>query len=341
MSPRVALVCADPGIPWLGCGGASSHLRGLAAGYVQAGATVQAWVARLAPHPGRASALSPPGVHVRQGPSSGFGSWIRARVAAFDPDLVHQRHALQDIGPLPGRRLVEVNAPLTWEGALFRGRRARRSDLDRELGAIRHATAVLVVSAPLQRWLASHGVSSHVVPNGVPARAPSRPPDDGPFVLGFEGSFKAWHGLLESAPSLEGLAASLAPRALTVELVGDGPLRSAVQAALPAARWLGELDPAGLAAARRRWHAVWSPAAPWPPPGPMARLQERLGEPLPDRWFDPLKEAEAAAAGLPVWRSGPELEPPAPPPHTWAEVAARLLAPLAGDVELWNDGTPP
>ncbi len=341
--PRVAIVCSDLGIPWLGCGGASSHLRGIASGYVAAGAEVEAWVGRLPPHPGRVSALSPPGVRVRQGPSApgAFARWVRRQVRSFEPALLHERHSLPDGAgeQAPGViRLLEVNAPLTWEDGLFRGRRVRRSSLEAEVRALRRADAVAVVSPSLQEWVGRHGVRAAVVPNGVRALRPSDK-KPGPFILGFEGSFKVWHGLLEASESLGLLASKLAPRALAIELVGDGPLRPAVQAALPSASWLGELDAEGLAARRAHWHAAWSPAAPWPPTGPVERLQDRLGESLPERWFAPLKEAEAAAAGLPVWSDGPDLVPPGAPPPTWADLAQRFLGLLAGGDDFWDDGS--
>ena len=338
MSPRVALLCADAGIPWLGCGGASVHLRSLAAGYVAAGATVEAWVARLDPHPGRPSALTPPGVRVLEAPAS-VSAWAQRQAARFAPDLLHERHAAR-VGPDPaaGLHLVEVNAPLTWEAALFRGKRATRAKLDAELASLRRAAHVVVVSSALQRWLATHDVAAHVLPNAVSTRSPASPPE-GRFVLGFEGTFKAWHGLVASVASLELLHAQVGP--VEVELIGDGPERQALQQALDAlsipTRWLGELDARRVATHRVRWSACWSPHAPWPPPG-AAAVERALGRALPERWFAPLKEAEAAAAGLPLWRSGPDLVPAGPPPRTWQEVGRGLLGLLAGRAELWDDG---
>jgi hypothetical protein len=279
---------------------------------------------------------------VFEGPAApgAFGRWAAQQARSFEPELVHERHALPDgagdrLGT--GFRLLEVNAPLTWEGALFRGRRASRASLGAELRALRRADAVAVVSPALRDWAARHGVQAHLTPNGVASHRRSKPRSEA-FVLGFEGSFKPWHGLLEAVPSLDLLAARVAPQPLLVELVGDGPTRPALQAALPTARWLGELDEAALAQRRHAWSAAWSTAAPWPPDGPIEELEQRLGEALPGRWFAPLKEAEAAAAGLPVWAAGPEFLAAGPRPPSWAELARRFLSMLAGGDELWDDG---
>jgi hypothetical protein len=345
-APRVAIVCADRGIPWLGRGGASAHLRGIAAGYAQAGAVVQAWVRTLLP--AGPPALSPPGVRALQGPQDRFAAWVGGRIRRFAPDLVHERHALERGVPrsCPSRWLVEVNAPLAWEGALFRGRTLTARALRAEQDALAEPGWVVAVSPPIARWIERTDVL--VVPNGVASLPAPRPrAGDGPFVLGFEGTFKPWHGLEEEAPSLPRLARhpALGGRPLRVELAGEGPRRAATLAALRGhdVRWLGALDAAELAQARARWDAAWIPEAPWPPPG-AAALSARLGAPLPERWFAPLKEAEAAAAGLALWKGGALQSPPSPPP-TWASIAAALLEraaspALAAGRASWDDAGP-
>jgi len=334
--PRVAIVCADRGIPWFGDGGASAHLRGIAGGYGAAGCAVEAWVRTLGP-----AGIDVPGVRVFEGPARGFDGWVGRMLSERAPDLVHQRHAL-DVGvPLRGTRprrwVLEVNAPLVWEGALFRGAEASRRRLARERATFAAADEVIAVSEGLAAWI---GPRARVVPNGVAAWelvadggaaledavAVESPGVDAPFVLGYEGTFKPWHGLVAEVARLPELAAQVG--SLRVDLAGDGPERAPVLAAL--ARhgidhaWLGVLGRRALARARRGWSASWSPEAPWPPAGATS-VAQALGEPVPDRWFAPLKEANAAAAGLPLWKGG-ALRAPAPPPPTWEDIAADLLA---------------
>ncbi|MCO4773061.1 MAG: glycosyltransferase [Deltaproteobacteria bacterium] len=329
---RVAVVCADRGVPWLGRGGASSHLRGIAHGYASCGADVEVWVRTLSPRHG-APTLPPPGVRALEGPGERFGAWVGSQGRRFAPDLVHERHALDGgVGDVGARWLLEVNAPLVWEEALFRGGRMHRRRLGRERAQLAAPPEVIAVSGALARWIARPGV--RVVPNGVsslPPRAvaPLPLPPSAPFVLGFEGTFKAWHGLLGE---IEGLrAVPTGGRRLEVQLAGEGPERERVLAALRGAGveavWLGALTEGELRLARGGWSAAWMPAAPWPPPGAQA-LESLAGETVPERWFAPLKEAEAAAAGLPLWKGG-ALVPSPPSPRTWQQISRGLLEPTS------------
>lgn len=340
-APRVTIICSDRGIPWLGRGGASAHLQGIAAGYAACGARVEAWVRTLNPSSG-APIESPPGVRALMGPADGFARWVAARAREFQPTLVHERHALGGGvgGVTRARWLLEVNAPLVWEGALFRGGPMTKGRLAREQAAFDAPDAVIAVSASLARWIRREDVQ--VVPNGVAAIVPrtQRPPD-GPYVLGFEGTFKIWHGLHDAIPTLMDLQDAVG-RPLRVELAGDGPLRESVLHALHElpceVRWLGSLTASGLRAARAGWDAAWLPEAPWPPAGSGA-LVARAGEPVPPRWFAPLKGAEASAAGLPLWKGG-RLVDPSPEPETWTAIAARLLQgprPVSHDADPWDD----
>ena len=341
-APRVAVICSDRGIPWLGRGGASAHLQGIAEGYAACGAVVEAWVRTLNPSLG-APIESPPGVRALMGPADGFARWVAARARDFQPTLVHERHVLGGGvgGGAHARWLLEVNAPLVWEEALFRGGRMTKGRLSREQAAFDAPDVVIAVSSSLAGWIRRRDVQ--IVPNGV-ARIPARTQRtlDGPYVLGFEGTFKSWHGLREAIPGLAQLQQAVR-RPLRIELAGDGPLRLSVLSALSACpyevHWLGSLTASELQEARSRWHAAWSPQAEWPPPGSEV-LSARAGENVPARWFAPLKEVEAAAAGLSVWQGGHFVEPSGLP-QTWADIAANLLedgGPVSRAVDPWDDG---
>lgn len=342
-------MCADRGIPWLGRGGASAHLRGIAAGYAACGVQVEAWVRALMPSEGP-PALPPLGVRALEGPPR-FAEFVTRQARRLNPALMHERYSLDGGCPSPcGVWLLEVNAPLVWEQALFRGGAISRQALAAERHQLQAPDAALAVSQPLADWIPRDDV--WVIPNGVarrsgpsPATAAAPTSPASAFVLGFEGTFKPWHGLVAEVSGLSSLSDSVG-QPVHVQLAGDGPLRSAVTAALTdlAARdprithdVLGSLDAPDLAAARACWHAAWSPEAPWPPDRP--DLTSRAGAPIPPRWFAPLKEAEAAAAGLGLWKGG-VLMPPPSPPRTWAEIARDLLCEtgvVPAGAQSWDD----
>ncbi len=324
---RIAVVCADRGVPWLGRGGASAHLRAIAAAYASLGHEVEAWVRTFVPRQG-ALIDTPRGVRALEGPADGFARWVREQGARFAPHLVHERHALDGgVGDVGGAWLLEVNAPLVWEEALFRGGRMHPRRLAREKAVFARPDHVLAVSRNLASWIPRRDV--HVIPNGANPppeshRPRSRSPrPEAPYTLGYEGTFKAWHGLVQAVPTLDRLAAEVGP--IQLELAGEGPERAALIDALSSAgvahTWLGALGPSALAAARSRWDASWSPEAAWPPPRAV-ELARLAREPVPSRWFAPLKEAEAAAAGLPLWK-GEDLVM-LERPSTWLDIARGL-----------------
>ncbi|GEM_PF-1570228 len=358
--PRIAVVSADRGVALRGPGG-GVHLRGLAAGLRRAGAEVAVFAARLdgpgPPAPLPDVSITPlrrgrcPGVLRRR--SRLLDLRVDARAASrravravrrFGPSLVYERYALfADAGRRIRRDagvpwVLEVNAPRAWEAALFEGLPVTRRMIEAETALLRAADRVVVVSAALEAWVRARGVAADrvaLVPNGASA-SPAAPPR-GPFRIGYAGTFKPWHRLPESVPALARLASERGPTVL--ELHGDGPDRARLIAALEGVSIRVEdrswAAPDTLDAARTRWHVAWVPApAAWPPdPDRARRLEDLLGEPCPARWFDPLKGAEARAAGLPVWTGGdapPALDPR--PVEGWTSTAAAAVGGLQ-----WND----
>src|SRR5262249_19526710 len=195
---------------------------------------------------------------------------------------------------LPG--LLEVNAPLIDEQAHHRGLVDRAGAARVAQRVFAAASALLAVSAEvaayLERYPATHG-RVHVVPNGVdPARFPgdlaaARPGRAGMFTVGFVGSLKPWHGL----PMLVEAFAELHRREPNTHLliVGDGPERASLEAAL-AAR--GLRDAAHFAGA----------VAPTSVPELLACVDAAVA-PYPHRsqfYFSPLKVYEYMAAGRAV-----------------------------------------
>jgi glycosyltransferase involved in cell wall biosynthesis len=269
---------------------------------------------------------------------------------AFRPTVLYERYALfADAGRRVRRAravawVLEVNAPRLWEAALFEGLEVDSSLAAAEASVLRSADRVVVVSAPLQRWVIARGVEParvRLLPNGAPATLP-RPDPDGPYRLGYAGTFKRWHRLPEGVPGLRRLAARVGPLAL--DLWGDGPERRALLEALAGVEEVrvtvhGWGTPEAIREALRSWHAAWVPAGgAWPPdPHRADRLADALGEPCPGRWFDPLKGAEARSAGVPLWDGGDRMPTKGPPAPTWRSNAAAAVA----DLPQWDGWSPP
>ncbi len=357
---RVAMLCASPGIPALAPGGASVHLRAMAEGFVAAGADVRLFVRRKSRGGGVPDVAPPSGVSIIEASRGRLPGFLRKRrawdegvdaralervVAAADwrPDLLYERWSLYSA---VGRRLrqrfgvpwiLEVNAPLAWEACWFEGLQPTPSLLRREEETLRAADRVLVVSEALRDYVLRRGVDGSrvvVVPNGADGIASCRPvkSSSAPFVLGYEGTFKPWQGMVDGVPRLLDLAARVSPRPLHLELWGDGPQRVEFLARVErglrdcTVEWRGWGPPD-----RKSWDAAWVPLRSWPPPS--SALSEVFGEPPPQRYFSPLKEAAARAAGLPCWYADERgLVPPGSRPQPWRAIAEQALD-LADEVE--------
>jgi len=346
-SPPIVFACASRGIPFRGPGGASVHLRAMARALGQQGYAVDAWMRRIEPG-GGPSVATPAGVELHEAPrgrlpgvlrrdprkdlrvdARAMAQALRRRPAA----LLYERWSLlAQLGPAPGAPYVlEVNAPLAWEAALFEGVRPGRDLVAWEERSLQAADRVVVVSEALADYVVGRGVDRArvlVEPNGVDGGSLAARAADGeaggPRVLGYAGTFKPWQGLRGSAESLARLRAD---GPLCLQLWGDGPDKRALLAAAGQAGV--EVDDRGwgtssqIAAARAAWWAAWVPLTPWPGGRDLRRLEALFGS-APSRWYSPLKEAEAAAAGVPVWRgAGPPVE--LPPPSQWTDIAARVL----------------
>ena len=301
-----------------------------------------------------------------------MGRWVLRQARRFRPGLVYERFSLSSSPGLAAARelgvpwVVELNAPLAWEGALFRGLRPRRSLLKRESKLLTAADAIICVSPALREYALLRGVDPtrvHVVANGAPGVLAESPPAAGggndenvpdsrsrPFILGYAGSFKAWHGLGGSLPALRALAARVAPRPLQLDMWGDGPERDSFATMVLT---VSDLDAAfhgwgsgeQLARARRLWDAAWVPLAAWPPQftntgRPVAELVKAFGEPVPARYFCPLKEAEASVQGVPTWTGRADALPVlGARSKSWSLVAEEILG-LSGftpGVASWDD----
>ena len=171
------------------------------------------------------------------------------RLHANDPlDAVYERYALdgeaasgfcRDHG-LP--HVLEVNAPLMDEAAEHRGYDITPEAVARETRVYQGALVVLAVSRQVADSVTARGVAPERVwvrPNGVdtdrfrPRRRPAGPA--GPFVLGFHGRLRPWHGFAMLSEAFARLLA--AGHDVRLELVGKGDFAEHLRGKVPDERW--------------------------------------------------------------------------------------------------------
>lgn len=305
---RIAYICADPGVPVFGRKGCSIHVREVVRALTRLGHEVTLFARRWGGGPPADLAaircVALPGVAAVSGADretelAAANRGLPRLLRAHGPfDLVYERYALWSSaalhwargGGVPG--VLEVNAPLVEEQAHHRALHDRALAEAISLEALVAARQVVAVSTGVARWLIGEGVDPgkiEVIANGVdPARfAPAYGTECAVPVIGFVGTLKPWHGLdvlVEAAAHLrrQGLEFSLL-------LVGDGPERAALEAALAAH---------GLAAITELTGAV----DPDEIPALLARMDIAVA-PYPDLagfYFSPLKVMEYMAAGRAV-----------------------------------------
>ncbi|AEB83116.1 glycosyltransferase family 4 protein [Alicycliphilus denitrificans] len=172
---------------------------------------------------------------------------LMATAREFKPDLIYERYNLFLLAGLMVKRrldvplLLEVNAPLVFERSQHSGGLALRT-LARwaEGKAWRGADAVLPVTAVLAAHVRDYGVPAeriHVIPNGInrahfahapsPAEAKASLGLQGRVVLGFTGFVRDWHGVDRI---IDWMAGTDAPTDTHLLVVGDGPVRTELQA---------------------------------------------------------------------------------------------------------------
>lgn len=178
-------------------------------------------------------------------------TWIQDQAARFfrewPPDFIYERYALFGWGGLElSRRLdipliLEVNAPIASEQQGYE-RFTLIATADRmEQEVLRGADAIIAVSDAVGKWVCGRGADADrlmVIPNAVArarferlgdgTRIKARYGLEGRQVIGFVGSFQAWH----DASSLIRAFGSVRQRhpGIHLLLIGDGPQRGEIVA---------------------------------------------------------------------------------------------------------------
>lgn len=223
---------------------------------------------------------------------------LERHIAAFAPDFVFELHSpFGSAGVLTCNRLgvphvLNVHAPMAWEGATFRSQALQDAAEYLEMVALDAAQRIITNSRQMRDELVSGGVNPHkidVVINGVhldlfcPEGEVHRTAPPGAVVVGFSGSLKGWHGIDILCAAFR--KAAVDPR-VHLLVVGDGPLRgeiSRLASDLPGrVTHTGSLPLEEVPAWVRGMDIA---VAPYPPLEPF--------------YFSPLKILDAMACGVP------------------------------------------
>lgn len=251
---RILYVCADRGIALGGTKGAAAHVRCVVNAFRHLNHEVMVLAADAMRHGldvpvfeiAQLTVSRAVGDHVRPRLGRALGhiwnnasveSALRGALADFKPHLIYERYAPFGAAAalmaarLGVRHVLEVNAPLAWEGRQYRQQALSEAAEGLEQAALAATSCVVAVSDELREMLIDQGVDANkivVVPNGVDIRffTPDGPvaridgvgPDR--MIVGFVGSLKAWHGVEILVEAFRVLACDPAFHLL---VVGDGP----------------------------------------------------------------------------------------------------------------------
>ena len=222
---------------------------------------------------------------------------IERQVEQFAPDFVFELYSPFGVaGTITCARLgvphvLNVHAPLAWEGREFRSQALQEAAEALEDIAFTRAGRIVANSSEMRNYLTGAGVDQakiDVVPNGVDLDLFSpdgekRRPAANAIVVGFSGSLKAWHGVDILVDAFR-LAAPKDPR-LHLTVVGDGPQRKLIESI--SAELPGRVTATGAIPLEEvpAWiRGMDIAVAPYPPFDPF--------------YFSPLKILDAMACGV-------------------------------------------
>ena len=310
---RIAYLCLDPGIPLRGSKGASNHVREVCAAFEAQGHEVELFGARM----GKGEERLPRVVHQVGTPTSPDMAPQQREEQELDRnnhlecalreahrrrpfDMIYERYSLWSFAAAKMAAawgvpyVAEVNSPLRREQAEHRRLILDSVAAQVEREVFGNADLVVCVSPAVSDYVATvrrgrDGVLT--LPNGVDlglfADPTPRRSTDGPFVIGFAGSLKPWHGVETLLDAFIELAE--ADDVYRLLIVGDGPKRVEMERRLEAGGLLDRAEFTGAVPKEQiprylRWMDVAT--APY--------------EQLEDFYFSPLKVFEYMAAGTPI-----------------------------------------
>ncbi len=323
---HVAYVCGDRGVRVGGQSGSSVHVRELTEALAAQGADIRILAARTdfdleQPGDSVVDIGGQRGIRLTRKALVGVAKGPRERASALEAyslmlnqplgreldrlhrnwriDAVYERYSLWSYAAARFARiagvpyLLEINAPLRSEQRRYRSLENGAAAATIESFVFGAADYTIVPSAELRPYVLGRGGRAgrvRVVPNAADPtrfalRTRVRNAGD-PFVVGFLGSLKPWHGLGNLVRGFRHLVRRFDGYRLLV--VGDGPMRGEVEAGL---RKQGLLDRVRLESA------------------PRDRVPELVGEmdvgvaPYPRMspfYFSPLKVFEYLAGGVPI-----------------------------------------
>jgi glycosyltransferase involved in cell wall biosynthesis len=225
---KILYLCPDLGIHLEGHKGASAHVRDLVKAFTNLGHEVEVIALSNGVNNGLNSKITPLTVSIlyerlsSDDPSPILRAlrhiWNNVTVEKlldgvlndFNPDILYERYSPFGVtGVVMANKtgiphVLEVNAPLAWEGKQFR--KQALADVAEELEQIilKMTSLIITVSKTMRDILIDYGVPGSriaVVPNGVDVNnfncddtLDSKNSRD-KFVIGFVGSMKSWHGI--------------------------------------------------------------------------------------------------------------------------------------------------
>ncbi len=167
---------------------------------------------------------------------------FRDVLSSYHPDFIYERYSPFSVaGGIMAKRLgiphvLNVNAPLAWEGARYRRQALQEAAETLEETAFNSASLIVTTCKELKDDMVAAGVEEAriaVAPMAVdadlltPEGPAAREGLEGRIVIGFVGSLKPWHGIEILAEAFRLLTND---SRFHLMIVGDGPMANAINA---------------------------------------------------------------------------------------------------------------